>query len=185
MSEQARRYRRHAVPGPDCIHPACRPAPCGTSRLPNISVIAEDRSEYPSLGPHTTRMFPNPRWRRSLDAAARDLRDGFDCESREARLSDEIGALTPTSRYRTSLHSAPKSFIRASASSRKFPFSTPDETRGMGISLDSARSGLDSPLDTVHSRPWRNERHDPRNDVYQRIWRIVLVLSRSPKLVQA
>jgi hypothetical protein len=43
--------------------------------------------------------------------------------------------LTPTSLYLTSRHSAPKSFIRARASSRRLPFSTPDETNGMGISL--------------------------------------------------
>lgn len=43
---------------------------------------------------------------------------------------------TPTSRYRTSRHSAPKSFIRCSASSRKFPeFSHPLVTSGRGISL--------------------------------------------------
>lgn len=43
---------------------------------------------------------------------------------------------TPTSRNRTSRHSAPKSFIRLSANSRKFPeFSQPLDTKGRGISL--------------------------------------------------
>ena len=43
---------------------------------------------------------------------------------------------TPTSRYLTSRHSTPKSFMRAKASSLRFPeFSQPDVTSGNGMSL--------------------------------------------------
>ena len=45
-------------------------------------------------------------------------------------------ARTPTSRNLTSRQTAPKSFMRLSANSRKFPeFSHPLVTRGKGISL--------------------------------------------------
>lgn len=99
------------------------------------------------------------------------------------------GKLTPTSRYRTSLHSAPKSFILAKASSRKFPFSTPDDTRGMGISLSRELYGWADvcssvPLHSVHSCPWWDQSHDSRHYIHQGIRRIVLVLSGSPQLVQ-
>lgn len=40
----------------------------------------------------------------------------------------------PTSRVRTSRHWSPSSALRASASSRRLPFSTPDDTRGIGMS---------------------------------------------------
>ena len=58
--------------------------------------------------------------------------------------SRQIGkghALTPTSRNLTSRQTAPKSFMRLSANSRKFPeFSHPLVTRGKGISLQQCPS---------------------------------------------
>jgi len=41
----------------------------------------------------------------------------------------------PASRVLTSRHFKPRSSIRAKASSRRLPFSTPEVTRGIGISL--------------------------------------------------
>lgn len=61
---------------------------------------------------------------------------------------------TPTSRYRTSRHSAPKSFMRLSASSRRFPeFSHPLVTRGRGISLSFNISTLPIPPIPNSGRP--------------------------------
>ena len=52
--------------------------------------------------------------------------------------------------------------------------------------LDSTRDERhrDVSLDPVDSRPWRDEGHDPRDDVHERVRRVVLVLSGLPELVQ-
>ena len=58
-------------------------------------------------------------------------------ESETSADEKRLGSLrTPTSRKRTSRHSAPKSFMRFNASSRRFPeFSQPLVTSGSGMSL--------------------------------------------------
>jgi hypothetical protein len=70
----------------------------------------------------------------------------------------EYEGLTPTSRKRTSRHSAPKSFMRASASSRRLPFSTPDETSGIGISrwtrYTRVQGGTSAMIRAVMSTSW-------------------------------
>ncbi len=73
---------------------------------------------------------------------------------------------TPTSRKRTSRHSAPKSFMRFNANSRRFPeFSQPLVTRGSGMSLSPildkvyqcrTKSASCVPLHPIHARPWRH-----------------------------
>ena len=120
---------------PDYNPPACPPVLFGTFRLPNTFEVAKGRLECPFQDLHTKETSPILRWRHNLVVATPSLPVGFGYGSRGAGISGVLcELLTPTSLYRTSLHSAPKSFIRAKASSRRFPFSTPDETRGMGIS---------------------------------------------------
>ena len=72
---------------------------------------------------------------------------------------------TPTSRKRTSRHSAPKSFIRFSASSRRLPeFSQPLETSGSGMSLsESEREGrVSQSAGNVERLLQRTAAHDTR-----------------------
>lgn len=40
------------------------------------------------------------------------------------------------------------------------------------------------PLDTVDTRPRRHERQDPRDDIHERVGRVVFVLSRAPEFVK-
>jgi len=107
--------------------------------------------------------------------------------------NDRNRILTPTSRNRTSRHSAPKSFIRFNASSRKLPeFSQPLLTRGRGISLEyrcqivdcrGAQSN-DEPLHSIHTCPWRYQSQYPSDDVDEHVGRIILVPTCPPQFVQ-
>ena len=101
---------------------------------------------------------------------------------------------SPTSRLRTSRQVKPKSRIRCRASSRRFPFSTPDDTNGIGMSLEVARgqqstsppiANPSTPLHSIDASPRRDEGEDASDNVHESVRRVVLVPSCPPQLVQA
>src|ERR1700728_3875363 len=110
------------------------------------------------------------------------------------KVRKNVDMCTPTSRYRTSRHSAPKSFMRFKASSRRFPeFSQPLVTSGRGMSLlmnhesenlNANALASRSPLYTIDPRPWRHQRQYTSHDIYQHIRCVILIFPRPPELVQ-
>lgn len=121
----------------------------GMSPPQNTSLTEADRRGYHARDPRTKGRSPNHRSQYSLCAIARsilvELCGGSHVSVRRVRVCHDNQkqckeCITPTSRKRTSRHSAPKSFIRFSANSRRFPeFSDPEVTSGRGMSLQMIR----------------------------------------------
>jgi len=113
------------------------------SPLRSTSLTEAVRRGYRAQDPHRKGMFPNHRSRYSLFVTIRsilvELCGGSRVSARRvgAVLREQCeNCITPTSRKRTSRHSAPKSFIRFRANSRRVPeFSDPEVTSGRGMSL--------------------------------------------------
>ncbi len=144
---QAQRSHKHAARAQYCTHPhrhPCVQAPDGRC-LPQSTCVGEVAPpRYRAPGPRTTGTSPSPRSQYSPAAEAPLTLDepcGGSHESTHATVRQirrkKKHSRTPTSRNRTSRHSAPKSFMRLSASSRRLPeLSQPLVTNGSGISLD-------------------------------------------------
>jgi hypothetical protein len=149
-------YRKHGAPARCLSHlpPHFFAQVLGeTSPLRSTSLAEAVRRGCHAQDPHRKGKFPNHRSQYSLFVAIRSIPDELCGGSRVSGVACKVNnkhhrsmvikntmwrenAFTPTSRKRTSRHSAPKSFIRFRANSRRFPeFSDPEVTSGRGMSL--------------------------------------------------